>query len=361
MDFFLHYVGRSGSARDFPKTVFTERPTSLVLERVPDNHPQKGYLLLQLGEHFPSGRWNCWGVPSGATPAIGRLSKGDVFLLMETHAERGPIPALGVVEVYLPQRFPALSRALWGDGGFPYILFFRTEPLSLTWPELRHRLGYQPTYKGPIGQVQRINDAKVRHAGGPSRLLEWLRSKATGTGPIEYSLQPPTSSVAERDGWIGTVKAHDDIITASIEDEPKLTDDAEPQKKVVHQMPRSEAFRNDVKTLYGGKCAVCSLGIVGPFGEVEVQSAHIYPRHKGGRDDLRNGLCLCRLHHWALDVGWFSLSDSRQLIVRDDLPSNPDYDFIRDYKRRTVRAPSASHFTPHPIYLSAHRRMVGLG
>ena len=362
MNLFLHYVGRPGASRDFPKTVFTDRPTSLVFERVPDTHPQKGYLLSRLGAAFPEGRWNCWGVPDGASPAIGALAEGDVFLLMISHADRGPIPALGVVEVYVPQRFPALSKALWGDRGFPYIFFFRTQSLDLTWPELRHKLGYNENYKGPIGQVQRINEDRVGEAGGPGALWSWLQNHMTATGPVEYSLEPTSGRVAEpstEDGESAILREHDAILTASIQDVPELTDDAVPKEMVVRKTPRSEAFRRDIRKLYGGRCAICDLGVEGPKGEPEVQSAHIYPRSRNGKDDLRNGISLCRMHHWALDIGWISLTDKRRIIVRSGLPDHPDYAFIRDHESKPIREPSASHFAPHPLYMGAHRTLYG--
>lgn len=359
MNFFLHYVGHPGASRDFPKTVFTDRPTSLVIESVSDDHPQKGYLLSRLGAAFPEGRWNCWGVPDGASQAIGALAEGDVFLLMISHADRGPIPALGVVEVYVPMRFPGLSKALWGERGFPYIFFFQTQPLNLTWPELRYKLGYSETYKGPIGQVQRIREDRVAQAGGPGALWTWLRGHVIASEPIEYSIEPTSRRVSEPSREAAVLREHDAILTASIQDEPELTDDAAPRVTVVRETPRSEAFRRDVRVLYQGRCAICALGVEGPEGEPEVQSAHIYPRSRNGRDDLRNGISLCRMHHWALDIGWIALSDQRRVIVRAGLPEHSDYDFIREYKSRPIREPSASHFAPHPLYMGAHRALYG--
>ena len=362
MNFFLHYVGLPGAARDFPKTVFTDRPTSLVLENVSDGHPQKGYLMSRLGAAFPHGRWNCWGVPDGASSAIGALAEGDVFLLMISHADRGPIPALGVLKVYVPQRFPDLSKALWGEKGFPYIFFFQTQPLDLTWPELRYELGYSETYKGPIGQVQRISEDRIAHAGGPAAFWKWLLGYATDSEAIEYSIEPTLGRISEPSGETeeaAVLREHDAILTTSIQDEPELTDNAAPSVALVRRTPRSEAFRRDVRALYQGRCAICALGVEGPKGEPEVQSAHIYPRSRNGKDDLRNGISLCRLHHWALDIGWIALSDRRRVIVRAGLPKHTDYDFIRDHESRPIREPSASHFAPHPLYMRAHRVLYG--
>ncbi|MDX1421436.1 MAG: hypothetical protein R3181_15835, partial [Rubricoccaceae bacterium] len=236
MNFFLHYIGVEGAARDFPKTVFTDRPTGLVIERVPDVHPGKAFLLTRLGDAFPEGRWNCWGVPDGAGPAIGRLSEGDLFLLMETSSGPGAVPAMGRVETFVPQRFPHLSNALWGERGFPYIFFFRTIPLALTWIDLGARLGYKPTYDGPRGQVQRIREEHVRHAGGVRALERWLYSKEDREAVDRFSLNP-RRLVRESPELYDVQAEHDALITTSIEDEPELTDDVDAREVTSYSYP----------------------------------------------------------------------------------------------------------------------------
>ena len=359
MEFFLHYVGQDGSARDFPKTVFTKRPTSLVLQSVPDRHPQKGYLLQRLLDAFPSGRWNCWGVPDKAAKAIRKLSEGSIVLLMETSSGRGSVPALGRVVVYVPQRFPALSQALWGDRGFPYIFFFETLPLSLTWEALRSKLGYDPNFQGSRGHIQRLAEVPVGRAGGPVELERWLLEWATPSPPDSLSLDVVAEGGTTEQTPYDAQSEYDSLITASIQHEPELTDNVEAVETISLALPRSRAFRLGIRRLYGGRCAICDLSLSGPAGEVEVQSAHIYPRHLKGRDDFRNGLCLCRMHHWALDVGWIALSDKNIILVRDGLPRHRDYDFIREYEARAVREPVASHFSPHPRFTQAHRELYG--
>ena len=73
--------------------------------------------------------------------------------------------------------------------------------------------------------------------------------------------------------------------------------------KVVKQTtssPRDEAFRKDIRRLYGSRCAICGISLKSPDGKPEIQSAHIYPKELDRSDDLRNGICLCDMHHWRL-------------------------------------------------------------
>lgn len=80
---------------------------------------------------------------------------------------------------------------------------------------------------------------------------------------------------------------------------------------------RSVAFRKRILDLYSGICSFCGQGLrQGSF--LEVEAAHIVPRNKNGIDDARNGLSLCRSHHWAFDKGLVGVDSDRKIVV----PSN---------------------------------------
>ena len=62
-------------------------------------------------------------------------------------------------------------------------------------------------------------------------------------------------------------------------------------------------FRKEVQTAYNFRCLVCGLRL--PKTEhcttPGVDAAHIVPWAAYDVDDVRNGICLCKLHHWAFD------------------------------------------------------------
>jgi putative restriction endonuclease len=145
-----------------------------------------------------------------------------------------------------------------------------------------------------------------------------------------------------------------------LENPPTLTDEEIQEPVQVNVKPRDAKFRILVRRAYGYACAVCGSNLRSPGGQPEVQSAHIYPKEKYGKDDPRNGLCLCRRHHWAFDAGWMSLSDDYTVLVRSDLPTNEDYSFIRQYAGEKMFLPSNERFAPHPTFMhQAHRKMKG--
>jgi putative restriction endonuclease len=148
-------------------------------------------------------------------------------------------------------------------------------------------------------------------------------------------------------------------IRARLTQTPTLHEGLERQTTQTTAMPRSAAFEIGVKRLYGYRCAICGSGLRTPNGKPEVQSAHIYPKGLDGSDDVRNGICLCRRHHWAMDAGWISIADNYTILVREDLPDHDDYRFIAAYEDEKIRLPSVAESAPDAIYLRAHRKLTG--
>jgi len=133
---------------------------------------------------------------------------------------------------------------------------------------------------------------------------------------------------------------------------------------------RNRAFKQAVKEAYDYKCAVCGMKIYSPHTfHWEVEAAHIVPHRVNGRDDILNGLALCRLHHWAFDVGWFTLDDNFKILASEkikDLPANfgrlESYDFIRHLSKEDIKIslPLKQDVYPHPAAIKWHRENMGV-
>lgn len=74
----------------------------------------------------------------------------------------------------------------------------------------------------------------------------------------------------------------------------------------------SATFRQQVRAAYNSTCIVCGLHL--PPTAVNalpgVDAAHILPWADFDLDVVSNGLCLCKLHHWAFDEGL--------IVIRED-------------------------------------------
>src|SRR5437899_8513137 len=87
---------------------------------------------------------------------------------------------------------------------------------------------------------------------------------------------------------------------------------------------RMRGFRQAVIEVYAFRCAACGLKINSPDSLCwEVEAAHIVPHGSFGRDDIFNGIALCRFHHWAFDVGWFVLMSNYKICDSSKLGARP--------------------------------------
>src|SRR6266545_6384194 len=131
---------------------------------------------------------------------------------------------------------------------------------------------------------------------------------------------------------------------------------------------RVRSFRQAVIEVYDFRCAVCGLKINSPDSLCwEVEAAHIVPHGSFGRDDIFNGIALCRFHHWAFDVGWFALLDNYRICVSSKLSHLPtdfgrmgDRELIRALSNRGsgIRLPSERRVYPHINSIRWHREFV---
>ncbi len=128
---------------------------------------------------------------------------------------------------------------------------------------------------------------------------------------------------------------------------------------------RIRSFRQAVIEAYDFKCAFCGLKINSPNTLIwEVEAAHIIPHSEKGKDDIMNGIALCRLHHWAFDFGWFTVENDFTIRVSSKINSLPsdygkmnDYDFIRTASSQNakINLPKRKEIYPHVSAITWHR------
>ncbi len=139
--------------------------------------------------------------------------------------------------------------------------------------------------------------------------------------------------------------------------EPRLTE-AEDEFIERRQRARDAAFTRLVKEAYDDTCAMCRQSRETTDGQPEVEAAHIYPKEQNGRDDIRNGIALCRLHHRAFDSGWLSLTDDYTILVRD-CPDRNGYHEFKQLEGKRVRLLSDERFRPDQLFIAKHRELHG--
>ncbi len=114
---------------------------------------------------------------------------------------------------------------------------------------------------------------------------------------------------------------------------------------------RHSLFPRVVKALYEDTCAICRLAVRTERGQTLVDAAHIIPFSESQNDDPRNGLALCKNHHWGFDHGWFSLSDEYRIIVSPALRNVASF-LVAD---SAAYLPQLAQYAPAKDALAWHR------
>jgi len=136
--------------------------------------------------------------------------------------------------------------------------------------------------------------------------------------------------------------------------DPPLTEETTSYQTT--QKRRDNSFVHKVKEAYNKRCAVCGDRRISPNGNPEVEAAHIYPKHKGGSDTIENGIALCRLHHWAFDVGWITITEDYIIRVADR-PNLDGYSEFQPLEGEKIILPDNAALRPHEKFLKNHNSL----
>jgi putative restriction endonuclease len=165
-------------------------------------------------------------------------------------------------------------------------------------------------------------------------------------------------------------------VSAAIEDEKQryevvlyaeLTNEFRPfmqedRVSYVTSLPkRDEAFREVLLTEYDFACAICGMKF--KLGDLhEAQAAHIVPKNKNGTDDPRNGLTLCRAHHWAFDAGLFTLTPEYTIVVSSLVQRADTRKFeLLSLNQQRMHIPQREVIAPHHTAIEWHQAKVFRG
>jgi putative restriction endonuclease len=116
---------------------------------------------------------------------------------------------------------------------------------------------------------------------------------------------------------------------------------------------RDASFRRRVLTAYGSACAMCGIQLK------LVEAAHIIPVFDPqSTDETTNGICLCVLHHKAMDRTLLAIApDYRILLNNDELARlgaenlGGGTQLVRDGVGLMIRLPPEEVLRPNPDYL----------
>lgn len=122
---------------------------------------------------------------------------------------------------------------------------------------------------------------------------------------------------------------------------------------------REPGFRRTIMRIYDYTCAVCELQILTLNGESVTEAAHIIPFSKSNNDDVRNGISLCKLHHWAFDRFLFSVDTSYKVVVSELMTEQGPTEWkLSTLQGKAILLPKEKELYPAQEALAWHRAKV---
>jgi putative restriction endonuclease len=128
-------------------------------------------------------------------------------------------------------------------------------------------------------------------------------------------------------------------------------------------------FRRAVRDAYNSTCVVCGIRL--PLSDLcrvpGVDAAHILPWAKYELELVSNGLCLCKLHHWAFDQQLISIQhdgDTYSVVVTDRAAKALDVSALGLLKQHegpvpNDRLPALQDDRPRPQFLAKLYELLG--
>lgn len=124
---------------------------------------------------------------------------------------------------------------------------------------------------------------------------------------------------------------------------------------------RDQGFRRAVVTCYDHRCALCGVRIVTPEGRTAVDAAHIVPWAESHDDDIRNGMALCKLCHWAFDEGQLGVGGDYTVLAARTIGAAANVPgFLLTLAGRGIIPPADRALWPAQENLGRHRQRFGL-
>ncbi len=122
---------------------------------------------------------------------------------------------------------------------------------------------------------------------------------------------------------------------------------------------RDPRFAGLILNAYGYRCAVCGMAPTLDGLATGLEAAHVKWHCHGGPDEVDNGLCLCPLHHDALDIGSIGLGEDGRIIVSSRLHGDDTVEaFLGRFHGQSLNGPVHGAAPVHDRHREWHLKNV---
>ncbi|SPB17597.1 hypothetical protein NOV72_04802 [Caballeronia novacaledonica] len=125
---------------------------------------------------------------------------------------------------------------------------------------------------------------------------------------------------------------------------------------------RDPNFRSEVLMAYQYRCALCNLDLRIANMTIGLEAAHIKWHQFEGPDVVANGVALCCMHHKLFDIGAFTLSDDRRVLVSDKAHGTQQFEeILLRHHGGQMNSPVRTEHHPARDFVAWHRAEVFKG
>lgn len=133
--------------------------------------------------------------------------------------------------------------------------------------------------------------------------------------------------------------------------------------RAIIKVIREVKFQKNIRLLYKGKCAICSLQAR------LTEAAHIIPVSDYGSDEIDNGVLLCRNHHKAYDDGLLGINKDYDIVFNKErakyLEENDEGFKLKEFLDNSrigekINLPDDARYYPKKEYLAENCKSKGV-
>ena len=214
-----------------------------------------------------------------------------------------------------------------------------------------------PFWRLQFDEVWEVSDSdriSVTTSGG-AHVSSLLREDAHGGFPEKiYSTLRTNTQLAFRIVYL-LLDAH---FPQTLHDDVLQAVGIESEFEYVKRRSRNRHFSDEVLTAYGHRCVVCNFAIRMGKDPIALEAAHIRWHCAQGPDLVRNALALCALHHRLFDVGAFTLSSDRKIMVSAHATGIGYDDALGRFHSNDIYLPENVDDSPDSRFIKWHHHNV---
>ncbi|BDA72810.1 unknown protein [Calothrix sp. PCC 7716] len=197
----------------------------------------------------------------------------------------------------------------------------------------------------------------VEYAYLDDELFNLLRDEGARRELVESLISAWFSNYANGIEEVITINQNFQDLSPELDISETVNYDAQSKESLKTSIIRNAFFRKAVLHTYEYKCAFCGLKVMKSSKYYIVDGAHIKPFGEFRDSRIKNGISLCKNHHWAFDIGLFTVDDKYKIVMSKNFEEeSPNAQSMKDFHGKDLYLPRLEKFYPELEAFEWHRQ-----